>query len=733
MRSGWTLLIVGLGLVVAANPAYADDEPTPAPPPAAEEIVEEDLPVIDIVAPRPRTDDDEAFNESALRRNVPEFDIPNTGVVVDQDDLRLRRSSRSISDALQGTGGVLVQKTGPLQHSPFIRGFTGYQNLLMIDGVRLNHSAMRAGPNQYWSTVDSLAIRRLELTRGPHSVLYGSDAIGGTVNVLPWRRECFDCGLHIGGGMYTRYASGENATFTRAELEGNVGSFGWAGGMSYKRYGDIVSGSGRLPETGDIDEWDGDLRFDWRLNRSWTLTVAGQRVRQIDAPRTERTIFAVPFAGTSVGSELKRDFDQERTLVYARIAFDGGPCCRPFSRGRLTVSRHRHAEQRDRLRTGDRRDLSGFVLDQYGVSLELESPTPWGRLTYGADYYRDEVESSRDNYVGGVLTRHDVQGPVGDEASYDLLGVFVQDEIRFGRLNVFAGLRFTYAAADADRVDNPAVAGTDPSTPGNIIGVDDSWTNLVGSVRGVYSIDSRWRAFGGVSQAFRAPSLHDLTSLDSTSVVESPSPGLEPEKYLSFELGLKTEQRALTGSASVWYTRMSDTIIRSPTGALIMGVPEVRKDNIGDGYAWGAEIDLAWQCHPCWLMFLNASYMDAEVDELDTASVAQKKPLSRMKPFTTMLGARYQPPKSRFWVQAEWLHAEKEDRLSFRDAADSRRIPPGGTPGWDVINLRGGLTINPRMRVSLGLENLFDENYRIHGSGVNEPGFQAVVSLDLDF
>ena len=50
--------------------------------------------------------------------------------------------------------GVLVQKTAPLQSSPYIRGFTGYRNLMLIDAIRLNNSAMRAGPNQYWSTID---------------------------------------------------------------------------------------------------------------------------------------------------------------------------------------------------------------------------------------------------------------------------------------------------------------------------------------------------------------------------------------------------------------------------------------------------------------------------------------------------------------------------------------------------------------------------------------------------
>ncbi|MDJ0975060.1 MAG: TonB-dependent receptor [Planctomycetota bacterium] len=743
-RTLWMVVLALVSGIAVSTNAWAEedeapdappaDAPAPEPPPAPDDL--EESPGLDVVAPRVfggTRETDPALSETALRRIASTFEIPNAVTVIDQEDLRRRRAARSLSGALEGTPGVLVQKTGPLQHSPFIRGFTGYQNLLLIDGVRLNHSAMRSGPNQYWATVDSLSIARLESTRGPHSVLYGSDAVGGTVNAIPWRRDCYACGIWWGGGFYTRYASAEDAVFTRAELEGNHNSVGWATGASYKRYGDIESGAGTQPETGDIDEWDIDMRVDWRINSWWTLTFAGQNVRQIDAPRTERTIFSVPFAGTSVGTELKRDFDQERTLAYARLRFDGGPCCRPFSTGQITVSYHRHQEERDRLRTMNRRDLSGFDLHQYGVALQLTSPTSIGRLTYGFDYYRDEVDSFRDDFVAGVLTLSQVQGPLGDDGTYDLFGAYIQDEISLGRLTLFAGVRFTYAAADADRVDNPAVAGNDPATPGNIIGVSNDWTNVVGSLRGVYCINSCWNLYGGVSQAFRAPSLHDLTSLDSTSVVETPSPNLDPEEYLSFELGVKTEQRRLRASAAAWYTRLNDTIIRSPTGNLIMGVPEVRKDNIGDGWVWGIEVDVAYQVHPCVLAFGNLSWMDGEVDQLDTNGNLVREPVTRLKPLGTLLGVRYAPPRSRFWVQAEWLHSEKADKLSLRDRTDSRRIPPGGTPGWDVVNLRAGLQVNRRAHVSLGLENLFDENYRVHGSGQNEPGFQAVLALDVDF
>ncbi len=724
----------GICLAVFASlgpSVWAQDDPS-----ATEE---DDIPVLapaDVIAPRLLGGPANAGSEASItatRGRLEMLRVPNTVTVITNEEIRIRRAARSLSDALQGLPGVLAQKTGPLQHSPFIRGFTGFRNLMLIDGIRLNNSTFRTGPNQYWATIDALSLQRLEVARGPHSVLYGSDAIGGTVNVIPWRRTSFERGLHTNGGMYLRSASGERAHFARVQTEGNMNNLGWAAGLSRKIYGDIDSGGGSLPGTGGIDEWDADVRFDQRIGRYWTLTTAWQHVRQFDAPRTETTVDAVPFHGTSVGGDLQRDFDQERDLAYAKLAFDAGECSAPFSRGHVALSYHRQAEERDRLRTGDRRDLQGFSVGQIGVQLQLESPTRWGRFTYGAEYYHDTVDSFRRSSTAGVPGGPVIQGPVGDDATYDLFGAYVQEHIAWGRWEVFGGVRFTYAAAEADRVDNPAVAGSDPTTPGNIIQVSNEWTNVSGSLRALYHVNPRWSVYGGVSQGFRTPTLHELTALDSTSIVETPAPDLDPETFVSFEVGVKTEQQRLRAGLSGWYTFIENSIVVSPTGTLIGGVPEVRKDNAGDGWVWGIDLEWSWRAAPAWTWFGTVSYTDGEVDQFDPAGALVRHPLDRMKPFAVWTGVRYAPPCSRFWAQADIEHSAREDRLSFRDETDSRRIPPGGTPAWTRLNLRAGAKLGRNLRMSLALENVLDENYRIHGSGQNEPGRSVVLALDLDF
>ena len=77
--------------------------------------------------------------------------------------------------------------------------------------------------------------------------------------------------------------------------------------------------------------------------------------------------------------------------------------------------------------------------------------------------------------------------------------------------------------------------------------------------------------------------------------------------------------------------------------------------------------------------------------------------------------------------------ADDADKLSADDARDTQRIPPGGTPGYVVWNVRAGMTVCDGLEATLAVENVLDEDYRIHGSGVNEPGRNLVLAADCRF
>ena len=121
---------------------------------------------------------------TATRLPMRAFNVPALLYVETADTVQALYQSRTLPDALAEVPGVLVQKTSNGQGSPFMRGYTGFRNVLLIDGIRLNNSVFREGPNQYWNTVDVHSMSLVDGLKGPTSVLYGSDAVGGAVNVL---------------------------------------------------------------------------------------------------------------------------------------------------------------------------------------------------------------------------------------------------------------------------------------------------------------------------------------------------------------------------------------------------------------------------------------------------------------------------------------------------------------------------------------------------------------------
>ena len=192
---------------------------------------------------------------TATRTEKDAFDLPFSTDSIAASSLR-RTLPRSLPESLRSTPSVMLQKTASGQSSPFIRGFTGFRNLLLIDGVRLNNSVFREGPNQYWNTVDALSIDRLEVVKGPASVLYGSDAIGGTVNAFTSRRQAYGEGLDWDRRAYYRVASAEASHTVRGEVSGNLDHrLGFLAGGSWKDFGDLRGGDdvGRQPETGYLD------------------------------------------------------------------------------------------------------------------------------------------------------------------------------------------------------------------------------------------------------------------------------------------------------------------------------------------------------------------------------------------------------------------------------------------------------------------------------------------------
>lgn len=645
--------------------------------------------------------------------------------VLDGQTLQLERQARTLPEALREVPGVMVQKTGHGQGSPFIRGFTGFRNVLLVDGVRLNNSVFREGPNQYWATVDPFALDRLEVVKGSGSVLYGSDAIGGVVNTVSSLAGLGHSGWS--GRLLYRRADAEHSDTERGEASFGGERLRARAGVSVKDYGDLeVAGLGVLPHTG-YEEHDADARLEYDLSDATTLVAAHQYTTVDDAWRTHRTVYAKSWQGTSVGSDRVLSFDQRRNLSYVQIRHRGlGAFADALT---ASVSYQKQEEDQFRLRSDLRMELQGFDVGTTGVWLQLEKATRIGQWVYGFDYYVDEVDSWRtDLNADGSLRAIGIQGPVGDDASYELGGLFVQDRIAFGpRFDLTLGLRETFAAADAGRVQSPIT--------GQPMRLEDDWDNLVGSVRFSFrpGVSGDWALFGGVSQGFRAPNLSDLTRLDiaRSGELETPVLGLDPERFVAWELGAKVQRPRWSAQAAAFYTDVRGMIVRAPTGDRIGSNSQVTKRNAGDGFLRGVEAQLAFQLTRSWRAQLSGFWLDAEVDQFPSSQpLAVAEPLDLLMPATVTAGLRWRAPGGRLQIESVLLHAEAQDELSTRDRLDTQRVPPGGTPGYTVLHLRSRWLLTPQMSLSFAIDNVTDREYRIHGSGLNEAGRNLIASLN---
>lgn len=657
---------------------------------------------------------------TASRTSEEVAESPYSSEILTAEEL-LEEATRNLPQAFLDTPGVLVQQTTPGHGSPYIRGFNGRQTLLLQDGIRLNNSTWRGGPVQYWNTVDSQAIDRIELIKSQGSVLYGSDAIGGTVNTFTKSSGFRDeVGYFSGGAAYYRFDTNSQSNLGRIEQRFGVGGkWGIMLGVSAKDVGDIKdSALGRMDGTG-YSEQSLDFKFEYSLSESQTLTFAHSDLDQDEINRWHNTAANQGWVHgnsfTTAGSDLERSYDQERSLTYFRIEDDNSSAAW-LNNWQLTASFQKSQDSEFRVRSSGRADEKILDTDTYGLSFQAESPFGEGDLLWGADYYHDEVDSA--GFRDGIARPSN--RPIADDSSYDSLGIFANFRQDLSdRFTYDAGTRITYIEADWNGF-RPDGAATDQSGSG-------SWDNLSFSIRGNYEATDTWDVFGGLSQAFRAPNLDDLTGrqfalngLDSNG-----SPDVEPETFITAELGGRYTRDDFSFNIAAYHTFIDDAITRIDDG-----VGGLISTNGSDGYLYGFETEASWNFHPDWELSGFIAWQDGKSEQASVLGGAiAEDTIRRLHPLTASATLKWMHPSENYWIAGRIQATSNQDNLSALAASDTQRVPVNGTPSHLVTSIYTGWQVTEDIQLNLALENLTDEDYRIHGSGQNMPGRNLTMSV----
>ncbi len=670
-----------------------------------------------------------------------------------------RRLPRSAPDALRYEPGVFVQQTAHGQGSAFIRGLTGQQTLLLFDGIRLNNSTYRQGPNQYFFTLDSHSIDSIDVLRGGGSTRYGSDALGGVIlahPLSPPRPGPSDEGLWARPRLRLRGATADREWGGRLQLEAGFGEqWGFVGGVGGRRVGLLESSGpvlnlldGQLPEvprfapdgrtqfgTG-FDELTADGRVVWRLAPGQRLTLASYLYRQFDSPRTDQC--APPYAPHN---ECLRYEQQFRTLAYA--AWDAEALGPWAHQARATLSWQQQHERRRHERPSSFVFLLGEDdVDTLGLTA-LARPRPLAlpgglplALSYGLDSYLDLLRSEATigfSDLGLSLPRS--RGQYLDGSWYLHGGAFLEGELPLPRgVVVRAGSRLSWVAAHAP---GDPESGSAP--------VERAWFPLVGHAGAEWTPVRSLTLLVSVDRSFRAPNLDDMTSRQQTGPgFQFENPLLAPETATTLEAGMRVRTAPVSLQLWAFTSLLEDAVGKRPREARDCP-PETP------------------QCQASWSRFQLVNARELSVLRgleasarlrplpglVSTATVAWtwgegpnlgEPPSDPSLPFERRVPLSRVPPLNGT-VELVWSHplglsaggalrwASAQTRLAVADRSDAR-IPLGGTPGFAVVDARLSYRRGNPLMVALVAENLLDSPYRYHGSSVNGPGRSLTLSVE---
>jgi len=742
------LAIAVLGLLLTASIAQAQEPALPEGPKPDKKTPTKAKPGTKSPAKaKPAKRDDarlKPITVSAGRRGETQaFDEPGSIDVVTERQITSGAIPRSISEALGQLPSVSGQETSRGQGSPYIRGLTGFHNLILIDGIRLNNSVFRFGPNQYLSTVDPLLANRIEVIRGSNSLLYGSSALGGVIRIESKRptlgksREADGYlptidDIRLRGRLFHRFSTADISTMTRAEFAAEGEKNGLLVGASYLDAKDLRGGAntGKMSNT-SYSAYAFDMKFIHAIQEKTRVIAAFQRNEQRAVPRTHSTRFSKSFKGSSIGTDLRRDLNQSRQLAYLQLETEKKG---PFETAKVSISWNRQYQIEQRLRQNRNATRRGFEVNTLGSFIELSSRLPADIiLRTGADIQHDFVDSFASSFNAGAQTfTRSPRGDIADDAQYTLFGTYIALELPIGELiTVNGGVRYEFANINANDVD--------PNPSDNVRNrkLDRNFDGLIGSGGITLHINDSLNLIANLIQGFRTPNLNDTTAFRpvGSTAFDIPARNVDPERTLTYELGVKFESRRWGRlQAFIYRTEIDNFIQRIPTGQVINGQTVFSKDNVSDGRIFGAEGggEIFVLTEPRLSLFGGASWTQGFAKALKNGAF-RNEPISRINPTQGRLGLRWRSKDARYSAEVEYLVVRHQHRLAPSDVTDRQRIPPPGTPGYSLWSLRGSAELVRNCRLSISLENLGDVDYRVHGSGQNGPGFNAVAGLDWKF
>lgn len=678
-----------------------------------------------------KTAGDETLIVTANRTESSLWDSPATVQVIDRQTLN-NSTSVSIADDLQDIPGVEVTDNSLAGRKQIrIRGEASSRVLILIDGQVVSYQ--RAGQNYgVGLLIDESALERIEVVKGPYSVLYGSQAIGGVVNFITKKGG----DKPLAGTVKAVYNSATAGWEESAAAWGSIGQFDYRINGSYSDQGNRDTPDGRLQNTNFRNNSQGVWlgynldrhKFGLSLDRyktstqTWFDDPEGQYEDfSVRIPKLEREKIGAFYDFDAGGDYLKKiHFDAYSQTIereFENRIKTTQPIPSPIIQA-LTVS--------NQTNTNDKQYTQGVTL-QGNFSLPANN-----ELVIGTQYQHDKVKqdtrsSTRQTAATGAF---DIQTLTLShiEAEQSNASVFAQNDWRFAdNWTWTVGARQYWLSSELNRSDSQSGA-VSQSTGGESAHDDKLVTSTSLRYSGFKDIELR----AAYAQGYVFPTLTQLFMQTSAGGgVTYGNTGLKAEHSNNYELGARYKGNMWLVDGAIYYSEAKDYIASLPCSgqAICSGNSTSSRgeyfyyDNIDRAKTWGMELTAeynGWAVSP-YLSgnLIRRQYEGETVKTWDTGEPA----LTGRAGLKHTLLLNSANVTSDLFVRAA---SSADDKTSSREIR---------YPGWATINLAFNTEFGPQeqYQVNLALNNLTNKRYQTAHETIPAAGFNAAVGFAWNF
>lgn len=697
---------------------------------------------------------------SANKTEEPKSDVPGSIITVKDKDVNFSNPQTS-ADMLMNTGGVFVQKSQMGGGSPVLRGFEANKVLFVVDGVRMNNAIYRAGHTQDAITIDPNMLERTEVLFGPSSVIYGSDALGGTMHFYSRNPVLStDTALLVKSNAMIRTATANNELTAHFDI--NFGGRKWASLTSVTRsdFGDMRQGARGNPYQGDfgwcnvyverIDNKDSVLvnndplvqrhsgysqldileKFMFKQNEHVSHMLNFQLSTSSDVPRYDRY---AQLDGNGVPVYAVWDYGpQKRMLVSYNLNLKADSAF--YDEANIIASMQKIEQDRisRRLNSSKLKSQMEDVM-VYGVNADFRKlANEKHELRYGLEVTYNDVQSTATstNINTEEVTPTDTRYPDGGSSMMTAAAYFSHSWEITPKFILTDGVRLSYISLEANWADTNIF-------PLPFSQVKQSNIAPSGSLGLVFLPCDKFRMHVNGSTGFRAPNVDDLGKIfeSAPGLLYVPNPDLKPEIAIGGEAGAEwTIAPGARLDLVGFYTILNNAIVTKNTQ--FNGADSVLYDgtmsqvqsaqNVNKAYVYGFTTGLTADFNAHFSFRGTVTYTYGRYNDVDNDTIV---PLDHIPPVFGQAGLVYHAKgfEAEFYTRYNGWKRVADYSPSGED--NLNQATPYGMPSWATINFRSEYHINKYVGVNFAVENIMDINYRHFASGFSAAGRNFIVAV----